>query len=130
MNLNIKNIDTTKADLGLRHEYIPQTAFNKKQRDDEKIVVECEYLKIGEKVKYTTTDEDGNASLDFRKMFKQKVLEIRNLKINETPVVGADELQKIISIFKISEFYIYNIIICFPISKFKFLFINNPFWQA
>ena len=94
MNLNIKNIDTTKADLGLRHEYIPQTAFNKKQRDDEKIVVECEYLKIGEKVKYTTTDEDGNATLDFRKMFKQKVLEIRNLKINETPVVGADELLK------------------------------------
>lgn len=94
MNLNIKNIDTTKADLGLRHEYIPQTAFNKKQKEDEKIVVECEYLKVGEKVKYTTTDEDGNASLDFSKMFKQKVLEIRNLKINEKPVVSASELLK------------------------------------
>lgn len=94
MDLNNKNIDTTKADLGLRHEYIPQTAFNKKQKEDEKIVVECEYLKVGEKVKYTTADEDGNASLDFIKMFKKKVLEIRNLKINDKPVVGADELLK------------------------------------
>lgn len=94
MNLNIKNIDTTKADLGLRHEYIPQTAFNKKQKEEEKIVVECEYLKVGEKVKYATTDEEGNASLDFSKMFKKKVLEIRNLKINDKPVVSASELLK------------------------------------
>ena len=94
MNLNIKNIDTTKADLGLRHEYIPQTAFNKKQKEEERIVVECEYLKVGEKVKYTTTDEDGNTSLDFGKLFKKKVLEIRNLKINDKPVVSAYELLK------------------------------------
>lgn len=94
MNLNIKNIDTTKANLGLRHDYIPQTVFNKAQKEEEQIVVECEYLKVGEKVKYyTATDNDG-ATLDFRKMFKQKVLEIRNLKINGKPVVGADELLK------------------------------------
>ena len=94
MDLKIQNIDTTKADLGLRHEYIPQTAFNKKQKEEERIVVECEYLKVGEKVKYTTTDEDGNASLDFSKLFKKKVLEIRNLKINDKPVVSAYELLK------------------------------------
>ena len=94
MDLKIQNIDTTKADLGLRHEYIPQTAFNKKQKEEERIVVECEYLKVGEKVKYTTTDEDGNTSLDFGKLFKKKVLEIRNLKINDKPVVSAYELLK------------------------------------
>ena len=94
MDLKIQNIDTTKADLGLRHEYIPQTAFNKKQKEEERIVVECEYLKVGEKVKYTTSDEDGNTSLDFSKLFKKKVLEIRNLKINDKPVVSAYELLK------------------------------------
>jgi hypothetical protein len=94
MELNLQNIDITKADLGLRHDYIPQTVFNKKQKEDEQIVVECEYLKIGEKVKYTTSDEDGKASIDLRKMFKEKVIEIRNLKINGKSVVSADELLK------------------------------------
>ena len=94
MELNLQNIDITKADLGLRHDYIPQTVFNKKQKEDEQIVVECEYLKIGEKVKYTISDEDGKASIDLRKMFKQKVIEIRNLKINGKAVVSADELLK------------------------------------
>ena len=40
MNINIENIDAKKADLGLRHEYIPNTQFNMEQPEDERIVVE------------------------------------------------------------------------------------------
>lgn len=94
MNINIENIDAKKADLGLRHEYIPNTQFNMEQPEDERIVVECEYLQVGEKVKYSTMSSDGEASIDIRRLFANKVKEIRNLKINGNAVVSASALLK------------------------------------
>ena len=95
MNIDIKNIDVKKADLGLRHEYIPDTVFNNSIEDEsEKIVVDCEYFKLGEKMNYSTISEDKEVSLDFLKIFRRKVKGIRNLTINEKPVTTAEELLK------------------------------------
>ena len=94
MELNIKNIDITKADLGLRHEYTPKTDWNLKEEDEEKrVIFDCEYFMLGEKMKYSTTSEDG-VSIDFQKVFKKKVKGIRNLEINGKPVTTAEELLK------------------------------------
>lgn len=92
MELNIKNIDVTKADLGLRHEYIPQTEWNKALDEDERIIVDCEYFMLGEKMKYSNITEDKEYSLDFQKIFRKKVKGIRNLKINGKPVTTSEEL--------------------------------------
>ena len=93
MNIDIKNIDIKKADLGLRHDYIPDTVFNNSIEDeDEKIVVDCEYFRLGEKMNYSTISEDKEVSLDFQKIFRRKVKGIRNLTINGKAVTTADEL--------------------------------------
>jgi len=93
MNIDIKNIDIKKADLGLRHEYVPQTPFNLAIEDkDERVVVDCEYFRLGEKMKYSTIDEDKEVTLDFQKIFRRKVKGIRNLTINGKAVTTADEL--------------------------------------
>ena len=93
MNIDIKNIDIKKADLGLRHEYVPQTPFNLAIEDkDERVVVDSEYFRLGEKMKYSTIDEDKEVTLDFQKIFRRKVKGIRNLTINGKAVTTADEL--------------------------------------
>lgn len=95
MNLDIKNIDITKADLGLRHDYIPQTEWNLAEKDEDKrVVFDCEYFTLGEKMKYSTVGEDNTMSIDFQKVFKKKVKGIRNLSICEKPVTTAEELLK------------------------------------
>lgn len=94
MKLNIRNIDTSKADLGLRHEYVPETPYNLALDEDERIVFDCEYFRLGEKMKYSSIDEDKEVSLDFQKVFRKKVKGIRNLEINDTPVTTAEELLK------------------------------------
>lgn len=94
MNINIKNIDSSKADLGLRHEYIPQTKFNLEQAEEDRIIIECDYLQVGEKTKYSDIDPYEGISIDLRKLFANKVKEIRNLKINGKPVVSASALLK------------------------------------
>ena len=92
MELNIKNIDITKADLGLRHDYIPQTEFNLALDEKERIVIDCEYFAFGEKMKYSSVNEDREYSMDFLKVFRKKVKGIRNLVINGKPVTTSDEL--------------------------------------
>ena len=95
MDLNINNIDITKADLGLRHDYIPDTPFNMAIEDEEdRVVVDCEYFRLGEKMKYSTVNEDKEVTLDFQKVFRKKVKGIRNLKINGKAVTTAEELLK------------------------------------
>lgn len=94
MNLNLKNIDIKKADLGLRHEYIPDISLNKGVKDDEKIVVDCEYFRIGEKMSFSTISEDREAAIDLQKVFRKKVKGIRNLVINGKPVTTSEELLK------------------------------------
>jgi len=96
MELNIKNIDITKADLGLRHEYAPKTEWNLAEKDEEKrVIFDCEYFMLGEKMKYSTVaGEDNAVSIDFQKVFKKKVKGIRNLEINGKPVTTAEELLK------------------------------------
>ena len=95
MNIDIKNIDIRKADLGLRHEYIPDTILNNSiENEDEKVVVDCEYFRIGEKMTFSTVSEDKEVSLDFLKIFRRKVKGIRNLTINGKPVTTSEELLK------------------------------------
>ena len=95
MELNIKNIDIKKADLGLRHEYIPETPFNMAiENEDERIVFDCEYFHLGEKMNYSSISEDKEVTLDFQKVFRRKVKGIRNLVINGKPVTTSEELLK------------------------------------
>ena len=94
MNLNLKNIDIKKADLGLRHEYIPQTLLNKEAEENEKIIIDCEYFRMGERMSFSTVSEDREVTIDFPKVFRKKVKGIRNLEINGKPVTTAEELLK------------------------------------
>ena len=98
MNIEIKNIDITKLDLGLRHEYIPDTIFNNSLDDKDKIVIDCEYFGVGEKAKFSSVTPDGEATLDLRKIFQKKVRGIRNLQINGKSVTTADEFLRFPSI--------------------------------
>ena len=91
MDININNIDVSKLDLGLRHEYIPDTTFNMSLDEDKRIIIDCEYFGVGERLKYTSVDADETASLDFRKIFKNKVKGIGNLVINKKPVTTSEE---------------------------------------
>lgn len=92
MELNISNIDVTKLDLGLRHEYEPQTEYNLSLDEKDRIIVDCEYFAVGEKMKFSKIDENQEMSIDFIKIFRKKVKGIRNLIINGKPVTTADEL--------------------------------------
>ena len=95
MNLEIKNIDNTKLDLGLRHEYIPTTTFNEELKKEDRIVVDCEYLRVGERTSFISMTSDEEVSMDvYRKIFAKKVKGIRNLIINGKPVTTAEELLK------------------------------------
>lgn len=92
MNIDIKNIDTKKADLGLRHEYVPQTKLNLALEEEERIVLDCEYFLLGERSSYSKVSDEEDVTLDFKKVFRKKVKGIRNLKINGKPVTTAEEL--------------------------------------
>ena len=93
--LNIKNIDTSKLDLGLRHDYVPDTTFNEKLDEKDKIVVDCEYLRVGERTSFASLTRDEEVTMDiYRKIFAKKVKGIRNLVINKKPVTTAEELLK------------------------------------
>lgn len=94
MKLEIKNIDNTKLDLGMRHEYIPDTEFNNSLDEKDRIVIDCEYFGVGEKLKFSFISTDGETSLDFPKIFLKKVKGIRNLEINGKPVTTSEELLK------------------------------------
>lgn len=95
MDLNIKLIDISKANLGLRHEYVPQTVFNLSQPEEDRIVVDCEYFRVGERASFVVSmDEDGQREVNFQKVFRKKVKGIRNLLINGKPVTTADEFLK------------------------------------
>ena len=95
MNIDIKNIDIKKADLGLRHEYTPQTPYNLAiENPEERVIMDCEYFRLGEKMNYSSISEDKEVTLDFQKIFRRKVKGIRNLVINGTPVTTSEELLK------------------------------------
>ncbi len=95
MNIDIKNIDIKKADLGLRHEYTPQTPYNLAiENPEERVIMDCEYFRLGEKMNYSSISEDKEVTLDFQKIFRRKVKGIRNLIINGTPVTTSEELLK------------------------------------
>ena len=91
MELNINNIDVSKLDLGLRHEYEPQTEYNLSLDEKERIVMDCEYFAVGEKMKFSKMDENQEMSIDYTKIFRKKVKGIHNLIINKKPVTTADE---------------------------------------
>jgi len=93
MNIDIKNIDVTKADLGLRHEYIPDTRDNMATDEEKRIVIDCEYLRVGERSAFLSVSADEKeVNMDlYRKIFRKKVKGIRNLTINEKPVTTSEE---------------------------------------
>ena len=79
MNIEIKNIDTSKLDLGLRHEYVPEMKMNMDLPEEERIVIDCEYLRVGERTAFLSVSaSDNEVSMDiYRKMFLKKVKGIR-----------------------------------------------------
>ena len=93
MEFEIKNIDTSKLDLGLRHEYVPAVKFNTDLPENERIVIDCEYLRVGERTSFLSVSAGENeVNMDiYRKMFAKKVKGIRNLVINGKPVTTAEE---------------------------------------
>lgn len=90
MELTIKSIDITKADLGLRHEYVPQVSWNLAADEDDRVVVELDYLKVGERMKYISTIGDGG-NLDTTRLFKDKVRKIKNFKLNGSAIKTAEQ---------------------------------------
>lgn len=95
LDIQIENIDESKADLGVRHEYIPQVAFNLAiENEEERVVVDCDHFLPGEMSKYMTTNEDREMAYDLRKVFSKKVKGIRNLRINGKPVTTAEAILK------------------------------------
>ena len=96
MNIEIKNIDTSKLDLGLRHDYVLEAKFNMDLPEEERIVIDCEYLRVGERTAFLSVSaEDNEVSMDiYRKMFAKKVKGIRNLTISKKPVTTAEEFLK------------------------------------
>ena len=92
MNFNYKNVDENKTDLGVKHNYIPEVAWNIDCEDSERVSVDCEYFKVGERVKYTSFSKDGMGGLDLTKIFKDKVKKINNLFINGKEITSAEKL--------------------------------------
>lgn len=102
MKITIKNLDNSKLDFGLRHEYVPTTTLNKNLSEKEKIVVDCEYLRVGERNSYVTMNSDEEMTMGlYRKVFAKKVKGIRNLVINDKPVTTAEELLNYPSIIEL-----------------------------
>lgn len=94
MNIEIKNIDTSKLDLGLRHDYIPAILGNDKADEKNQVVFDVEYFGVGERLGYTKLDNEGDAALDFRKIFLKKVKGIRGFVINGKPVTTSEAFLK------------------------------------
>ena len=92
MNFNYKNVDENKADLGIKHTYTPMVEWNIECDDADRVTVDCEYFKVGERVKYTTFSKDGSGGLDLTRVFKDKVKKINNLIINGKEITSADKL--------------------------------------
>lgn len=92
MNFNYKNVDENKADLGIKHTYTPMVEWNIECDEADRVTVDCEYFKVGERVKYTTFSKDGSGGLDLTRVFKDKVKKINNLTINGKEITSADKL--------------------------------------
>lgn len=95
MDLNIKNIDITKADLGIRHTYVPQVKWNLDNPEEDRVSVDCEYFRVGERMRYAVVGADSSASLDFTKVFKEKVKGISGLAINGKAITTADAIVRL-----------------------------------
>lgn len=85
MNFNISNIDLTKADPCLEHEYVIETEENMGLPKDERISVICSYIKVGEQTRYI----DKAGSFDAVKIVADKVKKIKNLSVNGVPITDA-----------------------------------------
>lgn len=95
LDLKVENIDTSKADLGIRHEYIPQVTFNLAiENEEDRVVVECDHFRPGEMATYMSADRTDGIAYNIPKVFTKKVKGIRNLRINGTPVTTAEALLK------------------------------------
>lgn len=81
MKYDFTNIKVdTKADKAipkLRHTFEPL-------ENDKDIVIECDYFQAGEKSSYLSISPDAKASFDNRKIFKDKVKDIRGFVISVT----------------------------------------------
>lgn len=80
MNFKLKNIDATKAEPSLKHEYVIEKDWN---LDENPVSVTAKYLRAGETVQFIRTREDGSSTIDARELFKKKVVEIHNMTIED-----------------------------------------------
>lgn len=94
MNLNYKQVDETKADMGVRHTYIPEVDWNIECEDEDRVSVECEYFRPAERTKYTSFSKEGTSGIDIERIFRDKVKKINNLLINGNKIETADKLLK------------------------------------
>lgn len=93
MNLIYASIDESKADLGLKHTYIPEVEWNIECDDNDRVSVECEYFRPAERTKYTTFSKEGSG-IDIDRIFRDKVKKINNLQINGKEIDTSDKLLK------------------------------------
>ena len=79
MDLTIKNIDVTKTNVNLKHEYVIDTPENLKEKEPVSVI--CTWLKTGEISAYYKTDGESSY-IDMRALFNKHVKEIKNLTVN------------------------------------------------
>lgn len=78
MNIVIKNLKT-KVDAGKTH--IELAHIYQPLEDEKDLKIHCQYLRPGEMTSYFVYGQDGKASTDFQKIFKEKVTRIEGLTV-------------------------------------------------
>lgn len=82
MTINLKNVEVTKAGVELRHTFTPKR-INEGMQDCDKVRVVCDYFRTNEKMDYASYDKDGNIKFAFSEIFRNKVVEIKNLSVRD-----------------------------------------------
>lgn len=82
MTINLKNVEVSKAGVELRHTFTPKR-INEGLQDSDKVRVVCDYFKTNEKMDYASYDKDGNVKFKFSEIFRDKVVEIKNLSVRD-----------------------------------------------
>lgn len=80
MNFTLKNVDLTKAQPSLKHEYVIEREWNLTEKP---VSVICKHLRAGEATQFARNTAEGATYFDLREMFKKKVIEIKNLTVTD-----------------------------------------------
>lgn len=82
MTIDVRNVEVTKTGVELRHTFTPKR-INEGMQDSDKVRIVCDYFKNNEKMDYTSYDKNGNTRFAFSEIFRNKVVEIKNLSIRD-----------------------------------------------